>query len=618
MVGIPKPTELPPLSVLTASAAFMPLAAAAAEPSAPSLDAFLASDEAKQLGIFFAQTLISWGVPGAVLVLVLIVASGGPPPPDEEELPPPLAKLLGVSKEPKEFLRVERLNGKLQSFNYSLTKAATSKDAALRTNERMNFERRFGATLAAAELSDETIEAIVKTATKYRKADRLLRLQQEKKMRELRMAALSRGGQMVDLLDSRADAVVREAGEEPSEQVSGIALASAVVNATIGGSGGKDDSPMGMVKRAFDNNALQKEVSKIQGRRLELETSFLGSLASKVPPQHVPALARLLKGEPEEATIEGTPLGGGSIDAVASIEEAALGAAEEKRHVFVLKFNGDVTASQVGQLRQEVTAVLGAAHVARGDEVVLVLNTGGGTVTGYGLAAAQLVRLKETGLKLTISVEQVAASGGYMMACVADRLVASPFAVLGSIGVITEQPNVYERLKREGVSFSTVTAGKYKRTLTPTKKLEEADLAKTKQEIQEIFDLFKGFVATHRPQLDIDAVATGETWFGEDAVERRLADALQTFDDVLLELHRDGVDIYSLSYKPPDESPLARLGGAGMRLDLAARAPGASYWAARLLSGMLDGPAAALESQRSRRGEEARFYDPRYASTPLY
>ena len=116
-----------------------------------------------------------------------------------------------------------------------------------------------------------------------------------------------------------------------------------------------------------------------------------------------------------------------------------------------------------------------------------------------------------------------------MMACVADEIIASPFAVLGSIGVLTEVPNVYERLKREGVEFSTVTAGAYKRSLTPTKKLDAADVAKTKAEVGEIFTLFKAFVQRHRPQLDIDAVATGETWFGEDALERQLADSLQTY-----------------------------------------------------------------------------------------
>merc|ERR1712216_431705 len=138
----------------------------------------------------------------------------------------------------------------------------------------------------------------------------------------------------------------------------------------------------------------------------------------------------------------------------------------KKKHVFVLNFFGDVRASQAEQLREEVTGLLRSAKKERGDEVVLLLNTGGGTVTGYGLAAAQLMRIKALGLKLHICVEQVAASGGYMMACCADKITASPFAVIGSIGVISEIPNVFKRLDREGVEFLTVTAGKYKRTLT--------------------------------------------------------------------------------------------------------------------------------------------------------
>jgi ClpP class serine protease len=134
----------------------------------------------------------------------------------------------------------------------------------------------------------------------------------------------------------------------------------------------------------------------------------------------------------------------------------------------------------------------------------------------------------------------VAASGGYMMACCADRLVASPFAVLGSIGVISEQPNVYDRLKREGIEFQTVTAGKFKRTLTPFKKPTTEDFAKNKEDIEKVLVLFKNFVASQRPQLDIDAVATGETWFGADALARGLCDELKTTDDVLLELRATG------------------------------------------------------------------------------
>jgi len=194
---------------------------------------------------------------------------------------------------------------------------------------------------------------------------------------------------------------------------------------------------------------------------------------------------------------------------------------------------------------------------------VLVLNTGGGTVTGYGLAAAQLLRLKEAGLHLTICVEQVAASGGYLMACVANKIVAAPFAVLGSIGVITEVPNVYERLKKEGVQFSTVTAGKFKRTLTPTKKLDEADVAKTKEDIEGVLTLFKRFVAENRPQVDIDKIATGETWLGPDALELNMVDRLATVDDVLLDHVGAGAEVYGVTYKEKPKSPLAALAGAG-------------------------------------------------------
>jgi ClpP class serine protease len=157
-----------------------------------------------------------------------------------------------------------------------------------------------------------------------------------------------------------------------------------------------------------------------------------------------------------------------------------------------------------------------------GDEAVVILQTGGGTVTGYGLAAAQLLRFKVAGLKLTVAVEQVAASGGYMMCCVADRIVASPFAVLGSIGVISDIPNVYERLKKEGIEFQTVTAGKYKRTLTPTKKVTQEDFIKSTADVENIFVLFRNFVGQNRPQLDMEKIATGETWFGTDAMERVL------------------------------------------------------------------------------------------------
>merc|ERR1712086_1237389 len=245
---------------------------------------------------------------------------------------------------------------------------------------------------------------------------------------------------------------------------------------------------------------------------------------------------------------------------LSSIEERPLSALlkagtddNHKKTVFVMNFPGDVQASQLNELREEVTGVIRNARP--GDEALVILQSGGGTVTGYGLAAGQLVRLREKGLKLTIAVEQIAASGGYMMSCVADRIVASPFAVIGSIGVISEVPNVYERLKEEGIKFQTVTAGEFKRTLTPTKKITKEDLAKSEEDIAEIFNLFKGWVAQNRPSLNIDEVATGETWFGPAALEKGLCDEIKTVDDVILDFIDEGCNLFEVKYDPPPEIP---------------------------------------------------------------
>jgi len=187
------------------------------------------------------------------------------------------------------------------------------------------------------------------------------------------------------------------------------------------------------------------------------------------------------------------------------------------------------------------------------DEALLVLESGGGTVTGYGLAAGQLKRFKDHNITLTVCVEQVAASGGYMMCCVADKIIASPFAVLGSIGVISDIPNVYQRLKDEGIEFQTVTAGKYKRTLTPTKQVTQEDLEKSKEDIEEILTLFKEFVHQNRPSLDIDDVATGETWFGSAAMDKGLCDEIRAVDDVLLDHVKNGYQVLDVKYTPPKE-----------------------------------------------------------------
>lgn len=211
--------------------------------------------------------------------------------------------------------------------------------------------------------------------------------------------------------------------------------------------------------------------------------------------------------------------------------------------VFVLDFDGDIKATAVKHLREEISTLISTAN--KGDEVVVRLESGGGLVHGYGLAAAQLERLKEAGLKLTVCVDKVAASGGYMMACVADKIIAAPFAVIGSIGVVSQLPNFHKWLKNHDVDYEMFTAGDYKRTITLFGENDDEDRAKYQEELEQTHVLFKHFVNRYRAMLDLDKVATGEHWYGEDAVHLNLVDHLQTSDSYILEL-MDNNEVYAL------------------------------------------------------------------------
>jgi serine protease SohB len=242
--------------------------------------------------------------------------------------------------------------------------------------------------------------------------------------------------------------------------------------------------------------------------------------------------------------------------------------AERKPRVYVLQFRGDLQASAVDSLREEVSAVLQVAEAGR-DEVVLRLDSEGGMVHGYGLAASQLARLRRAGIRLTVAVDKVAASGGYMMACVADRVVAAPFAIVGSIGVVAQLPNFHRLLKRLDVDYELHTAGDYKRTLTLFGENSEAGREKFRAEIEETHQLFKRFIAEFRPQLDIERVATGEHWFGTQALELQLIDELQTSDDHLLARVKNA-ELFSLQFRR--RQPLAqRLSEGLVRLGIGLR-----------------------------------------------
>ena len=208
---------------------------------------------------------------------------------------------------------------------------------------------------------------------------------------------------------------------------------------------------------------------------------------------------------------------------------------KNNQKVYVLDFKGDMAASAVESLREEITLILATAKAGR-DRVVLRLESPGGMVHGYGLAAAQLVRLRDAGFNLTICVDKVAASGGYMMACIANEIVSAPFAVLGSIGVVAQVPNFNRLLKEHNVDFELYTAGQYKRTVTMFGENTEEGKAKFEEELQQTHVLFKHFVEKYRPQLNVEKVATGEHWYGQDAMDLNLVDKLQTSDEYLLSL----------------------------------------------------------------------------------
>ncbi|EXD27773.1 peptidase S49 family protein [Acinetobacter baumannii 34001] len=208
---------------------------------------------------------------------------------------------------------------------------------------------------------------------------------------------------------------------------------------------------------------------------------------------------------------------------------------KNNQKIFVLDFKGDIQASAVENLREEITLILATAKAGR-DRVVVRLESPGGMVHGYGLAAAQLVRLRDAGFHLTICVDKVAASGGYMMACIANEIISAPFAVVGSIGVVAQVPNFNRLLKEHNVDFELYTAGQYKRTVTMFGENTPEGKAKFEEELQQTHVLFKHFVEKYRPQLNVDKVATGEHLYGQDALDLNLVDKLQTSDEYLLAL----------------------------------------------------------------------------------
>jgi serine protease SohB len=217
------------------------------------------------------------------------------------------------------------------------------------------------------------------------------------------------------------------------------------------------------------------------------------------------------------------------------------------KKLFVIDFKGNIKASEIISLRREISGII-LSH-KKGDEVLLRLENSGGTVHEHGLAASQLKRIKDKKIPLTICVDKVAASGGYMMACVANKIISSPFAIIGSIGVLAQVPNFNKLLKNKGVDFEQHTAGNYKRTVTMFGENTDKDREKLGEQLEDIHMLFKDFIVSQRKNVDIEKVATGEYWYGKSALDLNLVDQIMTSDEYILSM-KDRFDIIHIKYKP--------------------------------------------------------------------
>ncbi|HBJ90148.1 MAG: protease SohB [Gammaproteobacteria bacterium] len=226
--------------------------------------------------------------------------------------------------------------------------------------------------------------------------------------------------------------------------------------------------------------------------------------------------------------------------------EAHADPGHEKKRIYVLNFKGNIAADAVVCLREEISAILSLATPA--DEVVVRLESPGGMVHAYGLASSQLLRLKNAKVPLTICVDKVAASGGYMMACLADKLIAAPFAIIGSIGVIVQLPNFHRVLKKHDVDYEMISAGEFKRTLTTFGEITDKSREKVQEDVQIIHDIFKTWVKEHRASVDIDKVATGETWLGSQAKEKYMVDDIRTSDECILQAC-ESAEVFEVEYE---------------------------------------------------------------------
>ena len=366
--------------------------------------------------------------------------------------PPPLPRNIGLPK--REFLKITNMNERFDAYDFSLTTATDSKAKAAADFRSKAFDRALGLALNAEPSTEGSTVAeflAPRVKAKLIRIEKKFLKQGMDKFAELQKVDGTLAAVAIDTELAKLGANAEKMNENDLKVIDVEVEASESANKTETSASASDDKKSKDKKKGSKDGPkkeeLVKEATKLQTELKELELDFIQQVLAAVGPKRAIGLRNALLGD---IAVRGT----GSL--LSSIEERPLSALlkantdeNHQKSIFVMDFPGDVQASQLNELREEVTGVI--RNAKPGDEALVILQSGGGTVTGYGLAAGQLARLKENGLKLTIAIEQVAASGGYMMSCVADNIIASPFAVIGSIGVISEIPNVYERLKEEGM-----------------------------------------------------------------------------------------------------------------------------------------------------------------------
>jgi hypothetical protein len=339
---------------------------------------------------------------------------------------------LGIPE--SEYLKITNLNERYDSYDFSLRKATKSKAYAASKYRSRSFDRALDVALAGDPLPAYAKNLLLEAEKNFLMKGKAL-------ISEIQTLETRLVGETIDKELERLGMDQFEV--EPKDIIDAEVEFS---NTTMAAKVTESSSRFAFLKKGNKSDMLQS-ISKLQRELKQAELDFLKDVVAAVGTK---------RGLGIRAALLGDVAGRGSAGLLNQLEERPLSAilsssdgTEEPKSLFIMRFPGDIQASQLNGLREEVTAII--RNSKPGDEAMVVLQSGGGTVTGYGLAAGQLVRLKDAGLFLTMAVEQVAASGGYMMACVADRIIASPFAVLGSIGVISEIPNAYERLKQEGM-----------------------------------------------------------------------------------------------------------------------------------------------------------------------